>query len=299
MTCCAGDLPARARSRRRRRRIPTPRCSSDGGIRSLLESVALSQNVTYAAIVNRDGVAVAHSFKDQEGQKVPDQAICRRCWRAAHGAAADRLRRISTSRSASRCSSATRNSAPIKIGISTHPGQERAEARVPPGAAERAHRTGHFDDRGDAAGAVDAAADSRHPERPDAAGRGELDVRLDLEGDEFKDLGSSFDAVSAQLSESRAEGRCSSPTDFESVVENLEDAVALFSPGGALIFCNPAMGARAAAIRQPRTRRWTTWRRPTIRCATSWSGRSRHAAAAGPASRSGGTRRPSPDGPPD
>ena len=32
-------------------------------------------------------------------------------------------------------------------------------------------------------------------------GRGELDVRLDLpEGEEFKDLGTSFEAVSAQLS---------------------------------------------------------------------------------------------------
>ena len=73
-------------------------------------------------------------------------------------------------------------------------------------------------------------------------GRGELDVRLDLpEGAEFKDLGSSFDAVSAQLSESRAKA-LSSATDFESVVDNLEDAVALFSPDGKLIFCNPAMG---------------------------------------------------------
>src|SRR5438552_2838704 len=72
-------------------------------------------------------------------------------------------------------------------------------------------------------------------------GRGELDVRLDLpEGAEFKDLGSSFDAVSAQLSESRAKA-LSAPTDFESVVDNLEDAVALFGPDGKLVFRNPAM----------------------------------------------------------
>src|SRR6185503_18870581 len=65
--------------------------------------------------------------------------------------------------------------------------------------------------------------------------------RLDLpEGAEFKDLGSSFDAVSAQLSESRAKA-LSSSTDFESVVDNLEDAVALYGPDGKLMFCNPAM----------------------------------------------------------
>jgi signal transduction histidine kinase/HAMP domain-containing protein len=73
-------------------------------------------------------------------------------------------------------------------------------------------------------------------------GRGELDVRLDLpRGEEFEGLGTSFEAVSAQLSESRARAM-SAGTDFETVVENLEDAVALFSPDGKLIFCNPAMG---------------------------------------------------------
>src|SRR5262249_31008447 len=64
--------------------------------------------------------------------------------------------------------------------------------------------------------------------------------RVELpEGREFKDLGSSFDVVSAQLSESRAKG--SQATEFESIVDNLEDAVALYSPEGKLIFSNPAM----------------------------------------------------------
>ena len=61
---CCGRRSSSARARScRPRRIPTRRCSEDGGIRSLLQSsVAYSHNVTYAAIVNRDGVAVAHSF---------------------------------------------------------------------------------------------------------------------------------------------------------------------------------------------------------------------------------------------
>ena len=77
-------------------------------------------------------------------------------------------------------------------------------------------------------------------------GRGELDVRLDLPEQEFQDLGSSFDAVSAQLSAMgrgasgtvNPESRPGAATDLESVMDNLEDAVALFSPRGELIFCN-------------------------------------------------------------
>src|SRR5205823_10187908 len=68
------------------------------------------------------------------------------------------------------------------------------------------------------------------------------DVRLDLPEAEFKDLGSSFDAVSAQLSESRAKS-LTKANDFESVVSNLEDAVALFSPEGRPMLSNPAMSS--------------------------------------------------------
>ena len=83
-------------------------------------------------------------------------------------------------------------------------------------------------------------------------GRGELDVKLDLEEQEFRDLGSSFDAISAQLSalgrgaktdQATADLRPGSATDLESVMDNLEDAVALFSPRGELIFSNKSMNA--------------------------------------------------------
>jgi len=74
-------------------------------------------------------------------------------------------------------------------------------------------------------------------------GRGELDVSLDLPGEEFRDLGSSFEAVSAQLSAVREKPLPSASTDLESVMENLEDAVALFSPSGEIIFTNAAMKA--------------------------------------------------------
>jgi signal transduction histidine kinase len=74
-------------------------------------------------------------------------------------------------------------------------------------------------------------------------GRGELDVALDLPGDEFRDLGSSFDAISAQLSAVRTKELPASATDFESVMDNLEDAMALFSPEGGLMFSNSSMRA--------------------------------------------------------
>ena len=55
--------------------------------------------------------------------------------------------------------------------------------------------------------AVDAAADSRHPERPDPPGpRRARRARSICPGEEFRDLGSSFDAISAQLSAVRTTG---------------------------------------------------------------------------------------------
>jgi signal transduction histidine kinase len=77
-------------------------------------------------------------------------------------------------------------------------------------------------------------------------GRGEVDVAVDLppEG-ELGDLGASFKAVSARLAADRTE-----QATIASVVEHLEDAVALIGPEGTVIFANPTMqtmlGERAA-----------------------------------------------------
>jgi signal transduction histidine kinase len=68
-------------------------------------------------------------------------------------------------------------------------------------------------------------------------GRGETDVAVDLphEG-ELGDLGESFKAVSARLTADRTE-----QATIASVVEHLEDAVALIGPDGTVIFANPTM----------------------------------------------------------
>src|SRR6202011_5042057 len=75
-------------------------------------------------------------------------------------------------------------------------------------------------------------------------GRGELDVHLDLnQSDEFGELGTFFNTVTAQLSADRSQ-MAGQVANLESAVEHLEDAVAIVSPRGELLFANPAMRAR-------------------------------------------------------
>jgi signal transduction histidine kinase/HAMP domain-containing protein len=73
-------------------------------------------------------------------------------------------------------------------------------------------------------------------------GRGEFDVKLDLPpGDEFGELGDSFNLLSAELSAVRSQLAAGQAAPFESVVDRLEDAVAMFNPEGQLLFANAAM----------------------------------------------------------
>jgi signal transduction histidine kinase len=243
-----GDMLRQAIYQRARDVVPTAKdpyvaLQQDGGIRSLLESsVAYSRNVTYAAIVNRDKVAVAHSFKTEEGQRIPDQDdLTRNLDRSA----VSLLRMVYSDRTfeiRQPLLFGDQEFGTIKIGISTL--LVKTELQQAFKLAAQSVVVALLISTGVAMLLAQWMLRPIHVIQSGLTrlGRGELDVRLELpEGSEFKDLGSSFDAVSAQLSESRAKA-LSSPTDFESVVENLEDAVALFSPDGKLIFCNPAMG---------------------------------------------------------
>ena len=215
----------------------------DGGIRALLDSsLGYAGGVTYAAIVNRDGVAVAHSDTDEEGRPVPDQEeltsiLDRNALSLLRAVYSDR-----TFETRQLLLFGDQEFGTIKIGISTILVKSELQKAFKVAAQGVLLSL--------VVSTIVAMLMAQWMLRPihviqsglTRLGRGELDVRLDLpEGAEFKDLGSSFDAVSAQLSESRAKA-LTSPTDFESVVDNLEDAVALFSPEGKLIFCNPAMG---------------------------------------------------------
>ena len=230
----AGEVPLGA--------DPYKALREDGGIRSILQSsVGYSPNVVYAAIVNNDGIAVAHAFPTEEGKPIPEleeltTVLDRNVFALLNIVNSDR-----TFEMRQPLLFGDRQFGAIRIGISTT--LVKNELR----AAFRAAMQNIV--LALVLSTLVAMALAQWMLRPihviqsglTRLGRGELDVRLDLpEGSEFKDLGSSFDAVSAQLSESRAKA-LSAPTDFESVVDNLADAVALFGPDGKLMFCNPAM----------------------------------------------------------
>jgi signal transduction histidine kinase/HAMP domain-containing protein len=243
-----GELLRQAIFQRAREVVPTAKdpyaaLQQDGGLRSLLESSgAFSGNVTYAAIVNREGIAVAHNFSTEEGKPIPDQEELTKILDLN---ALTLLRTLyyddRTFEIRQPLLFGEQEFGTIKIGVSTLLVKSELQSafRVAAQSVVLALLMS----------TAVAMLMAQWMLRPinviqsglTRLGRGELDVRLDLpEGEEFKDLGSSFATISAQLSESRA--KASSPSDFESIVDNLEDAVALFSPDGRLIFSNPAMG---------------------------------------------------------
>ena len=256
------ELLSRAIFQRAREVVATPTSDpyaalrADGGIRAILESsIGYSRNVTYAAIVDPRGVAVAHSFPSQENKVMPEQENFAPIIKSG---ALEQLRAVYSDRT-------FEITEPILAGD-----EQFASVRI--GVSPLLVRNELQDALKAAAGTVLAMLGlsmmvamvlAQWMLRPihviesglSRLGRGELDVRLDLPDGEFKDLGSSFEAVSAQLA---ALGRASSSeppdphtvrpggsADFESVMENLEDAVALFSPRGELIFNNAAMRALA------------------------------------------------------
>ena len=251
-----GEMLARAIFQRAREIVPPPGSDlrtalrEDGGLRSILESAtAYDPNVSYTAIVDTQGIAIAHGFRSQEGQPLPPQQDVMRLMEAG---AYRQLRAVYSDQTfefQQPILAGDEQFGSIRIGVSmTFVKRELTQALQA------------------AAGSVLAALLisslvamllAQWMLRPihviqsglTRLGRGELDVSLDLPGDEFRDLGSSFDAVSAQLSAVRSKASPSAATDLESVMENLEDAVALFSPSGEVIFTNTAMKALLAEHR--------------------------------------------------
>ncbi|MPY87711.1 MAG: HAMP domain-containing protein [Luteitalea sp.] len=79
-------------------------------------------------------------------------------------------------------------------------------------------------------------------------GKGEEGVQLDLPpGDEFADLGSSFNILSAELSAVRAKLAGHAP-GVESVVDQLEDAVAVVNTKRELVFANAAFRSNVPGL---------------------------------------------------
>ena len=94
-------------------------------------------------------------------------------------------------------------------------------------------------------------------------GKGELGVNVDLPADaELAEIGSSFQQVSARLAADRTE--LAGQRAIESVVDQLEDAVALFSPDGTLLFSNSTMDAAIDATPEGREARSGKTEAPTV-----------------------------------
>ena len=250
-TALRGEMLANAVFQRAREVVPPAGMDlrqalrEDGGVRSILAStLAFETNVTYAAIVDVNGIAIAHGFASQEGQRVPEQPELSTLLEAS---AFDQLQTVMSSDQTfevrQQLLAGDEQFGSIRIGVSMIFVKDEMK---------KALRT--------AGGSILAALIisslvavvlAQWLLRPihviqsglTRLGRGELDVSLDLPGEEFRDLGSSFEAVSAQLSAVREKPLPSASTDLESVMENLEDAVALFSPAGEVIFTNAAMKA--------------------------------------------------------
>ena len=228
---------------------PYKALQEDGGLRSLLEAAVTVQPETntmlYAVIVDNEGVAVAHSTPALEGRTIdPLEDLMR----LKDGSAIDQVSAVLKERRFELKEQILAGDKPfgaIRIGIATVLVRNEIMKALT-----------SFTYTALAALVIStfvAMLLAQWMLRPihviqsglTRLGRGELDVRLDLPGDEFADLGSSFEAVSAQLAavRTKASPAASTATEFESVVENLEDAVALFSPEGELIFSNASMRA--------------------------------------------------------
>ena len=257
-TASRGELLANAVFQRAREVVPgtsDPYAAlrQDPGLRSILESsIAYSKNVTYAAVVDTQGVAVAHSFRSLEGRPLPEQGELRELKGASIGAM---LRAVYSDRIfelRQRLLFGDRDFGSIRIGVSTL--LVRSELQH---ALWQAAQT--------AMGLMllamlVATLLSQWLLRPihiiraglSRLGRGEANVRLELpEGDEFKELGTSFEQVSAQLAAMRARSP-GQPSEVETVVERLEDAVALFNASGDVLFANPAMRTLMPELAQAR-----------------------------------------------
>lgn len=217
----------------------------DGGLRSILEAAVTNQPETntmlYAAIVDTKGIAVAHSTPSMEGSPISELEDLAGIRQASSFQQVNAVYHERQFELREQILAGETDFGAIRIGVSTL--LVRAEIM------KALRGFGYTAAIALAISTMVAMLLAQWMLRPihviqsglTRLGRGELDVTLDLPGQEFADLGSSFEAVSAQLSAVRTKALPPASTEFESVMENLEDAVALFSPEGELMFSNAAM----------------------------------------------------------
>src|SRR5262245_21526889 len=215
----------------------------DTGLRAILESSLYSKNVTFAAITDTAGRAVAHTDPSLEGQLLPLvdplDALLER-------SALSQLVAIYTGQGKNLefrqpLLLGDHEIGQTRIGVSTLLIRQDLDLSLRPAIATALAALG--------VAVFVAMLLAQLLLRPihvirsglTRLGRGELGVRLDLDQhDEFGELGTFFNAVSEQLPADRSQ-MAGQVANLESAVEHLEDAVAIVNARGELLFANPAM----------------------------------------------------------
>jgi signal transduction histidine kinase len=224
---------------------PDEALRADPGLRSILESSLYSDTVVFAAIADAQGFAVAHADPTREGLPLPgDENVNELLSRTPIAELAaiyfDQGRTLEW-RKPLRLGNVEFGS--IRIGVSTLLIRRELVDSLRPSAVTALVAL--------VISVFVAMLLAQLFLRPihvlksglTRLGRGEFGVRLDLsQRDEFGELGTFFNTVSAQLSADRSH-MAGQVANLESAVEHLEDAVAIVSPTRHLLFATPAMRA--------------------------------------------------------
>jgi signal transduction histidine kinase len=222
---------------------PGEALSRDPGMRSILESSLYAKGVTFAALADAQGFAVAHADRRREGLPLAGAAnigelLSRSSMMQLRAIYSDQGRNLEF-RQPLRIGDTDFGS--IRVGVSTLLiRRDLNDSLVSPLlTASLALTIAVFV----ATLLAQLLLRPIHVIRSGLTrlGRGEFGVRLDLnQQDEFGELGTFFNAISAQLSADRSQ-MAGQVANLESAVERLEDAVAIVTAKGELLFANPAM----------------------------------------------------------
>ena len=222
---------------------PLTALRGDPGLRSILESSLYSDNVTYAAIVDAKGTAVAHVDRALEGTEMPpadplDSLLSRHELAQLAAIFTGEGRNLEVRESLLLDG---RDFGSIRIGVSTLLIRKELNESLGPAVVTALAAL--------AIAVIVAMLLAQLLLRPihvirsglTRLGRGEFGVQLNLDQhDEFGELGTFFNAISEQLSVDRSQ-MAGQVANLESAVEHLEDAVAIVNAKGELLFANPAM----------------------------------------------------------
>ena len=221
---------------------PNAALREDPGIRAILESsIAYTESVTYAVIVDSEGIAIAHSSPLLEGQPHPEAALVRGLLeRNAAGQLAG-IYRDTTLEIDEPIQLGDSPFGSIRIGLATVLIRSELQQSLRPAVTALVVTL--------TLGLIVSLVLARWALRPihviraglNRLGRGDSDIRLELPpGRDFSDLGESFAAISRRLT-----GRVAATegAPLETVIERLEEGVAILDREGAILFANSAMKA--------------------------------------------------------